>query len=209
VDHHHEDVRDLGGLPLAGGGQVRPGAVSVVPDVAPFSGVAWASLRRAGVRTVVAVRTAGGPPAREPDPRLCPPDVRIRRVVVEDVADASVVQRWAPSGLWCTPLSWRDSLRRWPDRWAVAVGAVAHAWPGGVVVSGDRGLLVCLLLGLAGVPAEVIADDWAGRGGPALAALARVHASPRDVVAETLASLDLATFVPAADVAALRERLAA
>jgi hypothetical protein len=183
------------------------GPLLVADDLAALPGVEWARLRRSGVRTVVAVRTAGAPPVREPDPVLCPPDVRIRRVVVEDVSDPFVVQRWAPTGLWCTPLSWRDSLRRWPDRWAAAVGVVAAARPGGVVVSGDRGVLVCLLLALAGVPSDVIADRWAAGDPAAVDLLATVHASPRDVVRETLASVDVRGLVGPAVADAVRARL--
>jgi hypothetical protein len=86
---------------------------------------------------------------------------------------------------------------------------VAGARPGGVVVSGDRGLLVCLLLALGGAPCDVIADRWAARDPAAVDLLATVHASPRDVVRETLAAVDVRALVGPAVADAVRARLGA
>jgi hypothetical protein len=125
----------------------------------------WEALHAHGVRTVVLLRTEGTEDP-EPDPALVPADVTVERVFVEDATDAEFRRRCIDNGFWATPLEWPEMLRSWPARCASVVTAVAQAPPGGVVVScgigRDRtGLAAFLLLALAGVPAAVIADDWA------------------------------------------------
>ncbi|MCK7522506.1 MAG: hypothetical protein MZV64_34915 [Ignavibacteriales bacterium] len=38
--------------------------------------------------------------------------------------------KWASSELWCTPLYYHDALRRWPERHAAVISAIAQAQPG-------------------------------------------------------------------------------
>ena len=60
--------------------------------------------------------------------------------------------------LWCTPLYYRDALKRWPERHAAAISAIARAQPGGVLIHCKRGvdrtgIMTLLLLAAVGVDA--------------------------------------------------------
>ena len=159
------NVRDLGGLPLAGGATTAWGQVVRADNPARLTAAGWEALHAHGVRTVVLLRTVGTEDP-EPDPARIPADVAVERVFLEDATDAEFRRRCVDTGHWATPLQWPEMLRSWPERCAAAVAAVAQAPPGGVVVScgigRDRtGLATFLLLALAGASAEVVADDWA------------------------------------------------
>lgn len=159
------NVRDLGGLPLAGGNVTAWGRVVRADNPARLTPVGWAALHAHGVRTVVLLRTVGTEDP-EPDPALVPVGVAVERVFLEDATDAEFRRRCVNTGFWATPLQWPEMLRSWPERCAAAVATVAQAPPGGVVVScgigRDRtGLAAFLLLALAGASAEVITADWA------------------------------------------------
>lgn len=159
------NVRDLGGLPLEGGGTTVWGRVVRADNPARLTRAGWEALHAHGVRTVVLLRTEGTEDP-EPTPGLVPTDVGLVRVFVEDATDAEFRRRCIDTGFWATPLEWPEMLRSWPARCASVVTAVAQAPPGGVVVScgigRDRtGLAAFLLLALAGAPAAAIAEDWA------------------------------------------------
>lgn len=125
-----------------------------------------------GIRTVVTLETDNVPPdkAAEANTRIDVsdhhPGLAQIRVGIEDGADGDFMALWADNGLWGTPLYYADALARWPDRHARLVSAVAHAAPGGVLVHCGRGcdrtgIASLLLLALAGVAAEDIAEDYA------------------------------------------------
>lgn len=179
------NVRDLGGLPLVGGGATAWGRVVRADNPARLTRAGWEALHAHGVRTVVLLRTEGTEDP-EPDPALVPTGVGLVRVFVEDATDAEFRRRCIETGFWATPLEWPEMLRSWPARCASVVATVAQAPPGGVVVScgigRDRtGLATFLLLALAGVPAAAIADDWAH-------SLHRLHGDP---LADTLSPLPI------------------
>ena len=162
------NVRDLGGLPLEGGGETRHRVVVRADDVAGLSGGGWRSLDENGVQRVVDLRWADE--AAEDAPR----DVEIEVVSVplfgegragsfaekydgylDGVRDPVDWYRWA----------YREALAEFRPRFARAVSAIATA-PGTAVVhcagGKDRTGLVCaLVLRLAGVPADAVVDDWA------------------------------------------------
>lgn len=105
-----------------------------------------------GLRTVGAVD-------EEPTEDQVPESVNVVRVVIEDVTDVEFYEERVRNGLWGTPLYFAEALRRWPERAAAAVRAVARAAPGGVVISCGRGcdrtgFLALLLLHLCGVSAD-------------------------------------------------------
>lgn len=159
------NVRDLGGLPTTDGGVTRPGRIVRSDNPARLSPGGWAALAAHGVRTVVTLRTVGTDDD-EPDPAAVPAGVAVQRVDIEDATDADFRRRCIDTGWWATPLAWPEMLRSWPQRCAAAVRVVARAPEGGVVIScgigRDRtGLVAFLLLALADVPAEAIAEDWA------------------------------------------------
>lgn len=158
------NVRDLGGLPVTGGGFTRFGTVIRSDNPAYLTEAGWHSLRSYGVRTVVALRTNGSADD-EPDGEAVPAGVSLHRVMVEDGQDVEFVRRCVDTLLFATPLYFRDMLSDWPELCAAGVAAIADAGPGGVVVSCGRGcdrtgLVSFLLLALAGVTPEAIARDW-------------------------------------------------
>ena len=158
------NVRDLGGLPLRGGGITRFKAIVRADHPNNLSPAGWASLVEHGIRTIVTLITDGVDASHQ---LLHPPPLELRTVTVavEDLNDREFKTRWADNGLWGTPLYWADALTRWPARHAAAVRAVAQAEPGGVLIHCGRdhdrtGVVSLLMLSLAGVePAAIAADS--------------------------------------------------
>lgn len=158
------NVRDLGGLPLASGGATAFGSVIRSDNPAYLTDAGWRSMEEYGVRTIVALRTKGAVDD-EPASRAIPRGIAMRRVVVEDGEDDDFVRRCVETLLFGTPIYFRAMLSDWPQLCAAGVAAVADAGGGGVVVSCGRGcdrtgLVSFLLLALAGVTPEAIAQDW-------------------------------------------------
>ena len=225
------NVRDLGGLPTSEGRTTRWGAAVRADDLAGLSQRGWAALTRHGIRTVVDLRNdderqdGDAGPGRE---RVT--TVHVPLDVTEDREFWSV---WQSGPQFGTPSYYRPHLDRFPERNAAVIAAIADAQPGGVAlhcVGGrDRaGQVSLLLLALAGVPANVIASDYAlsferlparyaARGerdqGPLLRAfLEERGTTPEALVVEVLAALDVEAYLREAGVteeqlARLRERL--
>lgn len=221
------NVRDLGGLPAAGGRRTRWGAVirSDTPD--RLTGTGWAAAALHGVRTVVDLRTE---PVTAPRPR----DMTVVHAPLDDPADVTDPHlgphRSAYGG---TPLYLRPFMDRCPDRCARALAAIAHARPGGVLVhceaGRDRtGLVALLLLALAGVAPEHILADYelsaarltplyAKLGQPddelrVQACLTRAGTTTREAVSDLLDGLDAERYLRSggmsgSDLAALRDRI--
>ncbi|MBQ0987849.1 tyrosine-protein phosphatase [Streptomyces sp. F63] len=154
------NVRDLGGIPVAGGHVVRRGAVVRSDAVDKLTADGWAALHAYGVRTVIDLRNDDEVKA-DAAPR--PAGLTTVRLPLDGIEDTGFWSVWGngPDG---TPLYYRPFLDHFPDRAAGAVQAVAHAHPGGVLVhcaaGRDRtGLVTLLLLALAGAdPADIAAD---------------------------------------------------
>lgn len=158
------NVRDLGGLPTAGGDTTRWGRVIRSDNPCFLTDAGWSSMRAYGVRTIIALRTVGTTDD-EVDELRVPSGITIERVCVEDGTDPDFVERCVLTGTFGSPIYFRTMLERWPERCAAAVASVAEAPPGGVVVSCGRGcdrtgLTAFLLLGLVGVAPDDIAADW-------------------------------------------------
>jgi protein-tyrosine phosphatase len=161
------NVRDLGGHPTTDGGETRFGSVVRADSLRQLSAEGWDAAVAYGVRTFVDLRTdrerAEDPPADVPvavvhvqlfeeDPAYAAAMDEATRDI-EDPADRAAAFY----------LSWLDRFR---ENVAAAVGAVARAPEGGVAVhcmgGKDRtGVVVALLLALAGVDAETIGADYA------------------------------------------------
>ncbi|NCT89876.1 tyrosine-protein phosphatase [Cellulomonas sp. APG4] len=152
--------RFLGGLPAVHEGRTTttlPGRLfrSAVPSA--LSADAWARVS-AQVRTVVDLRNPGE------GPRYTAPDgVVVHRLPIEDQADQDFMRRYA--ALLSTPHYYAEVLRRWPHLVAAVIRTIARAPEGGVLVhcaqGRDRtGQVSAMLLSLAGVPHEVVADDY-------------------------------------------------
>lgn len=172
------NVRDLGGLPAAGGGRIRDGALIRSDNIMRLTEEGWRAMQAHGVRTVIDLRW--------PEERRRDPPVRsgVDRVHVPLLGESSawdaelgarvegiedLVERRTTSYL--------EALRTWSTRFADTVAAVAEAKPGGVLVhcvaGKDRtGLVVAILLSAVGVDAGAIADDYA-HSEPALPELLR------------------------------------
>jgi protein-tyrosine phosphatase len=200
------NLRDLGGLPTVDGGATR--RRSLIRGDAPdrLTPAGWEALRDYGVRTIVDLRndderaeSAGG--------------VDTVHVPLDGLdEDPEFWSYWANGPQFGTPLYYGPFLERFPERMEQVLDAIEQAEPGGVLfhcVGGrDRtGLVAIVLLAIAGVAPELIAEDYA-RGAerahtydPALEdLLAEKGTSARELVMELAASLEL-------DRPALRARL--
>jgi protein-tyrosine phosphatase len=149
------NARDLGGLPVKDG-RIRQGALIRTesltrledPDV----------LRDAGVSLIVDLRRPGE--SVEPHP-FADDDIYVN-LPVEDPADVKDID----STMGALYLAMLDAR---PDLFAAALGSMAEAEPGAVLVhcaaGKDRtGLVVALALGVAGAEPETTAADYAVTG---------------------------------------------
>ena len=202
------NARDLGGLPTADGRVTRRGALVRSDAVDGLGPAGWEALRAHGVRTIVDLRNedelaknAGG--------------VETVHVPLDGLdEDPEFWSHWANGPQFGTPLYYGPFLERFPDRMERVLDAIEQAQPGGVLfhcVGGrDRtGLVAIVLLVLAGVPPELIAEDYlrgaerAPTHNPELEEfLAEQGTSARDLVVELATGLEL-------DRPALRARLIA
>jgi protein-tyrosine phosphatase len=129
---------------------------SAAPDTLDEAG--WATLIAADVATVVDLRGDSEVPAERSAPR----GVTLVRAPLEDVNDPDYAALWDSN--WAHPDFYLWGIRHWPDKWNIALTAVADA-PAGVLVhcAGGRdrtGLLVAVLLECAGVDRAVVLDDY-------------------------------------------------
>ncbi len=223
------NVRDLGGLPAANGRQTRWGAVVRADAVDRLTAGGWEALRAHGVRTIIDLRNDD---ELRPDLAPRPPDVATLPLALDGIEDQEFWEHWKEQA---PPLYSGPFLGRFSGRVVDVVAAVARAPRGGVLIhcvgGRDRtGLVAMLLLALAGVSAEDIADDHAlsaerlvvmyARSGEADQGamidefLEREGTTARELILTTLASLDVEGYLRAAglrddDLAAVRERLLA
>jgi hypothetical protein len=207
------NVRDLGGLPAAGGRVTRFGAVVRADSPDRLSPAGWGALRENGIRTVVDLRNEG-----EYGPAHPVETVRLPLDGVDE--DPAFWEQWATGPQFGTPLYYGPHLDRFPERSAQVISAIASAPAGGVLVhcvgGRDRtGQISMLLLALAGVAPELIAADYE-LSGPADVDVERFLAgrgtSAGDLIVATLAELDvegclLDAGLTEIELAALRERL--
>jgi protein-tyrosine phosphatase len=224
------NVRDLGGLRTAGGGEIRWGRLVRADALDSLTASGWAALSAHGVRTVIDLRNDGELGA---DTARRPASVRTVHLPLDGSEDREFWSVWDSGPQFGTPLYYGPHLDRFPERSAAVISAIARAEPGGVVFhcGGGRdraGQVAMLVLALAGVTAEDIAADYvlsaerlraryAARGeedqGPLLEGfLADRGTTAGELIFTTLASLDVeARLIDAGltgdDVAALRRRL--
>jgi protein-tyrosine phosphatase len=165
------NVRELGGLATAAGGETRFGSIVRADNVQLLSDEGRRALVDHGVRTVIDLR---GDHEREDDlPAGLPVDV-VRVPFMEaseqewdEIAEQlEAAAAAAPDDATATRDVYLIFLDRFADNVAAAVRAVAEAPAGGVVIhcvgGKDRtGLLVAFLLHLAGVSDDEVAADYA------------------------------------------------
>ncbi|ONI80986.1 hypothetical protein ALI144C_20680 [Actinosynnema sp. ALI-1.44] len=216
------NVRDLGGLATTGGFRTRTRAVVRADAPEKLTEDGWAALRAYGIRTIVDLRN---PDERTGMPQLT--DIDVLNVPLDPLDDTEFWNQWG-NGLHGTALYFQPYLERCPHLLWAALRAITHAKPGGVLVNcaagRDRtGLVVILLLALAGVSATAIADDYEASSSrlsaaakaqgridlePVIAAMVADHGtSPRELVLETVRRLDMGKYVSADDLPVLRDRL--
>ncbi|MGW5362561.1 tyrosine-protein phosphatase [Actinopolymorpha pittospori] len=152
------NVRDLGGLLTRDGRRIRPGALIRSDNLTRLTEAGVAAVRQAGVSRIVDVRGTDEC-ARYPSPFASDPLYVNLPLEREDEGDT-----WDPT--WTLDQGYVAMLDRGPDLIAAAVGAIADAPPGAVVVhchaGKDRaGNIVALALRVAGVPPETVAGDYA------------------------------------------------
>jgi len=211
------NVRDLGGLSTCDGRTTRWRAIVRSDNPANLTAVGWSALYAYGIRTIISLRTYGKV-ENELNITPCHSDLVTVQVEIEDITDPGFVQQWVTTDLWGTPLYYKDALRRWPERHAAAISAIAQARPGGVLIhcvgGRDRtGIIALLLLALVGVsPDDIIADYELSPDPERDKFLAREHSSVRDAILSALTGLNIDSYlsmggVSQVDLAAVRKRL--
>jgi protein-tyrosine phosphatase len=194
------NVRDLGGLMTCDGHKTRWRAIVRSDTPARLTEAGWSALYAYGIRTIITLRTDG---MVEPELDFTThyADIATVQVAIEDITDKEFLQQWAATNLWGTPLYFKDALRRWPERHAAVISAVAQAQPGGVLFHCIRGhdrtgIIALLLLALAGVTPDDIIADYELSPDPARdELLAREHSSVQDALLGTLAGLDIDSYL--------------
>ena len=207
------NVRDLGGLPTEGGGQTRHGSVIRADSVGLLSRDGWQAVAEAGVTRIVDLRQEFE--AVDDPPRELAIDV-VNVPIFEDLDDENwatveALAAGAPTNAESQRLFYLHFLEHARHRFVAAVTAVAGAPDGAVVVhchgGKDRtGLVAAILLRLAGVPVDVIAEDYALSGvrleprhqewlasaedEAERARIERITATPRDAMTAVLGAVD-------------------
>ncbi len=148
------NARDVGGLPVAGGGTIRERALVRTDSHSYLTADGLLALRAYGVSRVVDLRGAS---ECEQRPSPLAGEGHYVNLPVQDPADPDEERTLAQL--------YRGMLDRRPELFAAALTAIADAPPGAVVVhcaaGKDRtGLVVALALSLAGVPDEAIGADY-------------------------------------------------
>jgi protein-tyrosine phosphatase len=161
------NVRDLGGHPTADGGETRFGAVVRADSVRKLSDAGWEALLGHGVRAIVDLRfhseLAADPPLELPVEVVHVPVFPEPGPDWDEIDALGVATGFGAPAIRAV---YGELLRRYAERFAQAVTAVARAPDGCVVVhcmgGKDRtGLVTALLLRLAGVPVDAIGADYA------------------------------------------------
>jgi protein-tyrosine phosphatase len=163
------NVRDLGGLETASGHRTRRGAVVRADNVRRLSAAGWQAALDHGVRRLVDLRFEGEKPGEPSPPEgvevvgvslFGQHDPQVERAFDERMRDADDIASVFAAG-------YIRTLEESPERVAAAVAAVADGdHTDGIVIhclaGKDRtGIVSALLLGVAGVPDEIVAADYA------------------------------------------------
>lgn len=161
------NVRDLGGLPLAGGGETRYGAVVRADSLSQLTDDGWSEALDYGVQRVVDLRFAE---ERARDVGTAP--VEVVHVSLFGERDPVKDQAWEDATRSTDDLTdvfaalYVDTIDDYPSQVVRAVMAVEEGGTGCVAVhcfaGKDRtGIVSALLLSLAGVEDEAIVRDFA------------------------------------------------
>jgi hypothetical protein len=154
------NIRDLGGLPIEGGGETAFRVVVRADDISLLAPAGWRALEDYGVRRIVDLR--------HEDPPYETPVELVRVPLLDDRAIHEVDERLLGVD---EVVEWRTRnylffLERFAPAFAAAVDAIGAPVDGTVLVhcagGVDRtGLVAAFLLRVAGVAPETIAEDYA------------------------------------------------
>jgi hypothetical protein len=162
------NVRDLGGLPTTDGGRTRRGMIVRGGVPRDLTAAGWQPLVQHGIALVIDLRAE-----EELDPdRPLPPPLPVVRVPLmgerddEYIAEIVALLQDVDDEVDRYRVWYVHTLERHRARFAEALQAIADAGEGTVLIhcaaGKDRtGLLTALLLRLAGVSTEHVADDYA------------------------------------------------
>lgn len=156
------NARDLGGLPLVGGGTTPRGVFFRSESVERVTAKGWDDVWSAGIRTVVDLRRPGER-ARDRSPR--PQWLTTVHVDLDGLENQGFWRDYWDNGLVGTAVYFLPHLAAMPERTGAVLTALAGAGEGGVLFhcAGGRdrtGLISMVLLSIAGVEAEAIVDDY-------------------------------------------------
>jgi protein tyrosine/serine phosphatase len=160
------NARDLGGLPTVDGGQTQWGSVIRSDILSRLTETGRQALLDYGVRTVIDLRSpqqVAEEPSAFPSATPAVNEPVYLNLPLEEYyphVSALIHQAQTRAEVYCI------TLDHYPANVARVLRAIAQAAPGGVVIhchaGKDRtGVIVALLLDLAGVPADQIAADYA------------------------------------------------
>lgn len=156
------NARDLGGLPTLDGGTTPAGRFFRSESVDRVTTDGWASVRDAGIRTVVDLRA---PSEREKDTGARPEWLTTVVIDHDDLDDQDFWADFWDNGLVGTPLYYAPHLERKPDRTVAVLRALIGARPGGVLFhcAGGRdrtGIVSFAVLSIAGVEPDAVVEDY-------------------------------------------------
>ncbi len=162
------NVRDLGGHPTEDGGTTRFGVIVRADLIRRLSDSGWQALVDYGVRTIVDLRFQeeldADPPAELPVEAV---HVSLLGTIDDEYGtEIDALAQAAGSVADGTKAVYLEFLERFRSNFAKVIRAIAEAPDGAVLIhcagGKDRtGLVVALLLSLAGVPRDEIAADYA------------------------------------------------
>ena len=212
------NVRDLGGMDASNGSKTRWGAIVRGDQPSKLTAEGWDALYEHGIRTIVSLRTHGLDEKDHPVVSTPYSDITVVSVEIEDITDKEFVAQWFDSGLWGTPLYYRDALLRWQGRHTAALNAIAQAKSGGIFFHCKRGhdrtgIIALLLLTLAGVSLKDITVDYELSADPVRdQLLAERNTNVYEVLQKTLEGIQVENYllqggITQNDIAALRTRL--
>ena len=212
------NVRDLGGMDASNGSKTRWGAIVRGDQPSKLTAEGWDALYEHGIRTIVSLRTHGLDEKDHPVVSTSYSDITVVSVEIEDITDKEFVAQWFDSGLWGTPLYYRDALLRWQGRHTAALNAIAQAKSGGIFFHCKRGhdrtgIIALLLLTLAGVSLKDITVDYELSADPVRdQLLAERNTNVYEVLQKTLEGIQVENYllqggITQNDIAALRTRL--